>query len=177
MTQWLPILTEAIASELNQRPLIAALATVDSAGHPHVRHVVCRRIDADGAIRIASDARTAKNQHIHTNPSVELALWLPQRRQQFRIAGTISIDPQREETWREMSDATRATFFWPSPAQPLTPAQSFPAAVPATAAPSTNFEVLLLTPHQVEHLEISPHPHRRRRWRRSTNWSLEDLTP
>jgi pyridoxamine 5'-phosphate oxidase len=177
MTQWLPILTEAVAGEWNQRPLIAALATVDSAGHPHVRHVVCRRIDVDGAIRIASDARTAKNQHSRANPSVELALWLPQRREQFRVAGEISIDPQREEIWREMSDASRATFFWPSPGRPLDPSKSFPAAGHANATPPPNFEVLLLTPQQVEHLELAPHPHRRRRWRRASNWATESLNP
>ena len=91
MNDWLAILKESVAGEWDNPPPIAALATVDSIGHPHVRHVVCRRINDDGNIWITSDARTAKNQHVRDNPNAELALWLPQKREQFRIAGTISM--------------------------------------------------------------------------------------
>ena len=175
MNDWLAILKESVAGEWDNPPPIAALATVDSIGHPHVRHVVCRRIDDDGNIWITSDARTAKNQHVRDNPNAELALWLPQKREQFRIAGTISINPKREEIWREMSDSTRATFFWPAPGQPPNPQQSFATAVSTTVDPPPNFQVLVLTPEQVEHLELSPHPHRRRRWQRSSNWACQQI--
>jgi pyridoxamine 5'-phosphate oxidase len=177
MTEWLAILKQSVAGEWDNPPIIAALATVDSTGHPNVRHVVCRRIDDGGSISITSDARTAKNQHIRHNPNVELSLWLPAKRQQFRIAGTIAIDPRREDIWRHLSDSTRATFFWPTPGDPRDRDQIFADAVPATVTPPPNFELLLLSPDQVEHLELSPHPHRRRRWRRATNWTLEELNP
>jgi pyridoxamine 5'-phosphate oxidase len=177
MSQWLAILRESVGGEWENPPVIAALATADSTANPHVRHVVCRRIDDEGSIWITSDARSAKDQHVRDNPQVELALWLPQKREQFRIAGTISIESQRQEFWRDLSDSTRATFFWPASAEPLNPEHNFVAAVPADVAPPPNFEVLNLTPQQVEHLELSFHPHRRRRWRRSTNWMPENLNP
>jgi pyridoxamine 5'-phosphate oxidase len=177
MNDWVAILRESVAGEWDIPPLIAALATVDSQGTPHVRHVVCRRIDDGGNIAITSDRRSAKNQHIRQNPNVELALWLPQRREQFRIAGAISIDSHREEIWKEMSDSSRATFFWPIPGEPLNSDQMFPQGVPVSVSPPMNFEILLLTPQQVDHLELVHHPHRRRRWRNSTNWSVELLNP
>jgi PPOX class probable FMN-dependent enzyme len=177
MTDWLAILKQSVSGEWENPPIIAALATADSNGNPHVRHVICRRIDDNGNIIITSDSRSAKNQHIRAKPNVELSLWLPQKREQFRIAGTISLDPRREEIWRDLSNSTRATFFWPPPADPRNPDQVFADAVPATVNPPANFEVLLLTPEQVEHLELSPHPHRRRRWCRSSNWILEELNP
>lgn len=177
MNEWLVILRESVAGEWENPPIIAALATVDSTGQAHVRHVVCRRIDDEGNITITSDTRSSKNQHIRDNPRVELSLWLPQKRQQFRIAGTISIEPQVERIWRDLSDATRATFFWPTPGEPRLDDHHFPAAVPGTVAAPPNFEVLMLAPLHVEHLDISLHPHRRRRWLRSTRWMMEELNP
>jgi pyridoxamine 5'-phosphate oxidase len=177
MNKWLAILRESVANEWENPPIIAALATVDANGHPHVRHIVCRRIDDAGHITITSDSRSAKNQHVRANPNVELSLWLPQKRQQFRIAGTISIDQRREEIWRDLSDTNRATFFWPIPGDPLNSDETFPAAIPASVMPPLNFELLLLTPEQVEHLDLFPHPHHHRRWRRATNWFLEELNP
>jgi pyridoxamine 5'-phosphate oxidase len=177
MSEWLAILKESLASEWENPPIIAALATVDSTGNPHVRHVVCRRIDGDGNVTITSDARSAKNQHILHNPHAELAIWLPQKRQQFRIAGSISIEQRRDEIWRDLSDSTRATFFWPTPAEPLNRKEVFADAVPASVNPPPSFEVLLLAPNQVEQLELEGHPHRRRRWRRAADWTEEELNP
>jgi PPOX class probable FMN-dependent enzyme len=178
MSEWLAILRESVAGEWENPPIIAALATADSSGNPHVRYVVARRIDDDGVITLTSDARSAKNQHIRANPNVELSLWLPQKRQQFRIAGTVSIDSRCDQVWRGLSDATRATFFWPTPAQPLSRDQTFANAIPATVNPPPNFELLALWPQQVEHLDLNPHPHRRRRWLRSTEgWLFDDLNP
>jgi PPOX class probable FMN-dependent enzyme len=177
MSEWLTIFRESISGEWENPPVIAALATGDSAGHSHVRHVVCRRIDDDGNITITSDARSAKNQHIRDNPHVELSLWLPQKRQQFRIAGTISMDSRRDQLWRDLSDATRATFFWPTPGEPRNADQAFADAVPATVNPPDHFQVLVLSPDQVEHLDLTLHPHLRRRWCRSTNWNEERLNP
>jgi len=177
MTDWLAILKESVHEEWENRPVVASLATVDASSNPHVRHVICRLIDDQGNITITSDARSAKNLQIRGNPHVELSLWLPQKRQQFRIAGTISTDSRRDEIWRNLSDSTRATFFWPTPGQPRTADQSFDDAIPDTVTPPPNFEVLLLTPDQVEHLDLNPHPHRRRRWLRSTNWIVEELNP
>jgi PPOX class probable FMN-dependent enzyme len=175
MIQWLRILQDALAAEWPNASVIAALATVDQNNHPHVRHVVCREISSDGTIRITSDARSTKNAHIRANPHVELTLWLPNRREQFRIAA-IAFPGMDKQLWNLLPEATRSTFFWPTPGDPKAPAHAF-IQPPESSPPPANFEVLTLTPQEVDHLELSITPHRRRRWRRHTDWALEDLNP
>ena len=34
-----------------------------------------------------------------------------------------------------------------------------------------NFELIVVRPRRVEHLQLSVHPHRRRRWMLAGNWS------
>jgi PPOX class probable FMN-dependent enzyme len=174
MIEWLQIFRNALTAEWGTAPAIAALATVDETGHPHVRNVVCREITADGTIRITSDARSSKNRHIRANPHVELTLWLPARREQFRISAMASLGMDKK-LWDQLPETTRATFFWPAPGQPRAAAEAF-APTPLTQPPA-NFEVLLLTPQEVDHLELCITPHRRRRWRRNSDWALEELNP
>jgi hypothetical protein len=175
MTEWLRILTESIAAEYADRAPVAALATTDGGGKPHVRHVVCRRIDPDGSILVTSDARSHKNQHIRANPNVELSFWLPSRREQFRIAGTMIIEIDAT-IWQSLPIATRAIFFWPFPGQPKASRETF-TTPDSDSAPPPNFEVLRLIPLEVDHLQLFFDPHRRRRWRRETEWLVEELNP
>ncbi len=179
MNDPLAALRSALDDECGAGPRVAAMATVDHEGTPRVRSVVCRRI-GPASIWVASDARSAKNRQVRAVPAVELAFWLPRRREQFRVAGVVAIAGQEDRlaAWAELSDAARALFFWSEPGRAREDsADACSAGVPADQPAPVAFELLALAVGQVEHLELSPHPHRRRRWRAETGWEVEDLNP
>ncbi len=172
---WLPELRAALDAEYASRPYVVALATVDENGRPRVRSVVCRRAQPDGTLWVCSDARSGKNTQLRRNPHTELVFWLPGRREQFRVAGWVEIvsaetdDPRRGELWGELSDAARALFAWPEPGAPRHPdPAAFPEAIDAGGPIPDTFDLLVIAPEEVEHLDLKVHPHRRRRWRRRT---------
>jgi len=180
--EWVNALKEDLATNAPNGPWVAALATVDELGRPHARSVVCRRVGEDGSIFFFSDARSQKNQQLRHRPDAEAVFWISGRRTQYRLTGRVEIqsDPdsaERAAFWFQLSDASRALFFWPEPGKPLEADASFPAAIPETSAAPPTFEVLILRTHQVERLEISPQPHRRTRWRADRAWTREPLNP
>jgi pyridoxamine 5'-phosphate oxidase len=181
MSEWAAEMRAAIDAEYGTRPRVAALATVDQAGRPRVRSVVCRRIEEDGALWIVSDSRSDKNGQARANAFGEMAFWLPSRREQFRIAGGLEVvlgsDPRLTQAWQDLSDGARALFFWPEPGAPFDEGQEAPRAVGVEAPIPPAFELLVLGPDHAEHLDLNPHPHRRRRWRRESGWSVEVINP
>ncbi len=174
MTEWFSIFLQAVTDEWKDQPLIAAMATADADGSPHVRNVVCRLYGDQ--FFITTDSRSEKSKHIQSLALCELAFWLPRRREQFRIMAIAEIDSVDEQVWQDLSDQTRATFYWPPPGQPLQPDQIPPKNRPSRSPPAT-FQLISIKPEQVDHLELQPNPHRRRRWRLHTNWQLENLNP
>jgi PPOX class probable FMN-dependent enzyme len=177
MSEWVGELSRALADEFGDRPHICTLATVDKTGAPRARSVVCRKIAADGSVWVASDGRSEKNDQAKAVPQSEVVFWLPNRREQFRLLGSVKIvatnnDPSRLEVWKALSDASRATFFWPSPgARRIDAPEAFKEGVDANTAPPLNFELLVVRPRRVEQLQLAQHPHRRRRWMLAGNWS------
>src|SRR5690349_16638211 len=183
MMEWLDMLRAALDDEFGQRPRVFTLATTDG-GSPAARSVVCRRIDRLGHLYFASDGRSAKNGQLRANHAAEAVCWLPARREQFRIHGTVRIldalhdPPERRELWRELGDATRATFLWPMPGAPRTTDEAtFARETGASIPVPPTFEVLVLTPHEVEFLDLKPYPHDRRRWAVYEGWREERLNP
>ena len=178
MSDWIGELQSALAGEFGDKPVVATLATVDKTGAPRARTVVCRRVSADGAIYVASDARSEKNDQLKANPQSEISFWLPTAREQYRVAGAAKVtgpavqDPARREIWRAMSDAARALFAWPTPgARRIDPPEAFAKAIGAEVEPPPHFEVIVVRPRRVEHLQLREHPHRRRRWMLAGKWS------
>jgi len=113
-----------------------------------------------------------------------VVFWLPTLKEQYRVAGVVSVltstddDPRRLTLWRALSDATRAMFFWPPPGRPREADPSaFPEAVGPEVEPPEDFELLLIDPERVEHLDLKPSPHRRRRWHAEGEWEEEELNP
>ena len=177
---WLATFTSALDAEYQTRPRIAALATVDSHNRPHVRHVILRRITPDGRLLITSDSRSEKNQHLRRNPHAELALYLPNLRLQFRISGDVEFLSDSNavlDLWRELTDASRALFFWPTPGSPRDPRADFPLTVASDGPPPVSFDVLALIPSKIDHLDLNPTPHRRLRYRLETGWVAEEINP
>merc|ERR1719326_608968 len=64
------------------------LSTVDPAGHPRCRTVVMRGWVGD-AIKMITDARSEKVQHIQHSPSAEMVWWFPKSSEQYRLAGSL----------------------------------------------------------------------------------------
>lgn len=184
MSLWIGELRDALRSEFGPGPWVATMSTVDRDGMPHGRSVVCRRLEDDGTLWVATDARSAKNGQVRHTPRAELVFWLASRREQFRVAGYVEVlsitddDPRRLALWNELTDATRATFFWPPPGRPREQSPfAFPLAVSADVEPPEDFELLVLDPERVEHLDLKPSPHRRRRWHADGQWEEEPLNP
>ena len=181
--EWLLELSRALRDEQPAGPVVATLATVDRAGSPRARSVVCRRFADDGSAWVASDGRSGKNADVRGRAQAELVLWLPRGRVQFRLHGRVDVlaagdgTDQRLGLWRELSDAARALFFWPAPGTPRSDRDEFRAAAGADEAPPASFEVLTLYPESVERLGLNLVPHDRRRWRRSDGWRAERLNP
>jgi pyridoxamine 5'-phosphate oxidase len=181
--EWLDELKKAIDAEKLTGRLVGTLATVDGGGLPRARSVVCRRIDHRGALWVTSDARSSKNGQLRGNPHAEFVVWLPGPRLQFRVQGEVRIlgakggGDERMGLWRDLSDTARALFFWPAPGAPKAEGDVFPPAVPADRPAPDTFEVLILSPDQVERLDLKPQPHVRRRWRRRDDWRGVDINP
>jgi len=185
MIDWIGELQAALGREYGDKPQLATLATVDRSGAPRARTVVCRRVADDGNVLIVSDSRSEKNDQLKSSPQAEVVFWLPTLREQFRVLGTTRItgssppDPIRLDVWREMSAAARALFTWPAPgARKVDPPEAFRLEVDPAAPPPANFELITLRPRRVEHLQLSVHPHRRRRWMLAGKWSAAaELNP
>lgn len=178
---WLESLHEALEAEFHARNRIASLATVDAQGNPHVRCVICRYFGPDGSIGFATDGRSEKMEQIRSNANAELLFWLPSWREQLRLAGELRLlgesDPIRRRMWLELSEKSRALFFWPEPGLPREAAGTFVESAAASEPIPPSFAALVLTPERVERLELSDHPHRRRRWRKVNGWAAEDINP
>ena len=85
MHEWITRLRNAIEQENSDRPQVMTLATVSRKGSPRARSVICRKISDDGDIWITSDARSKKGEQIRKDQRVELVLWLPRVRRQYRL--------------------------------------------------------------------------------------------
>src|SRR4051794_26113598 len=106
MVPWLDELRSALNREFGEKPKVMILATVDPAGAPHGRCLVCRRIDEEGRIHAAIDARTELNTQLRGDRRAEMVFWMPNIRVQFRLTGDTRIvafpedETLRKEIWR-----------------------------------------------------------------------------
>ena len=182
---WLPILRDALDLEFgSDRPRIASLATVDEFHHPHARSVILRQLDDDGALHLTSDARTAKIRHLRTTPFAELVLYLPTRREQFRLFGPTTLTTQCDNSqllshfWTRLSDAARATFTWPTPGHPWKGCDNpVERELPPTTPIPDSFTLITLRPTEVDRLQLTESPHHRTQWLSTTSWQPTDLNP
>jgi pyridoxamine 5'-phosphate oxidase len=178
---WLEPLHEALEAEFHARNRIASLATADGQGNPHVRCIICRYFGPDGSIGFATDSRSEKMEQVRAKPRAELLFWLPSWREQFRIAGELRLldeaDPIRRRIWQELSAKSRALFLWPQPGLPREAGVVFAESTPTSGPIPASFAALVMSPEVVERLELSDHPHRRRRWRKANSWTAEEINP
>lgn len=159
------------------------LATVAADGTPRVRTLVFRGWAEAAALDLLSDGRSAKPAELVRQPAVELCWLLPRARCQFRLRGTLQRLPppqqqsERERHWRALTPGGRALWGWPAPGLPFDRDAAFPAELTDDAPMPVHFLLLRIDLNQVELLELSGHPHRRRRWCQRTGWLEEPLNP
>lgn len=159
------------------------LATVAADGSPRVRTLVFRGWAGPAELDLLSDGRSAKPAELALQPAVELCWLLPRARSQFRLRGSLLALPaeqerrDRERHWQALTPGGRALWGWPAPGAPLERDAAFPEALADGSAPPAHFLLLRIGLLQVELLELTGHPHRRRRWRASQAWREELLNP
>ena len=159
------------------------LATVAADGTPRVRTLVVRGWAGPTALDLLTDGRSAKRSELAHQPAVELCWLLPRARCQFRLRGRLQIlaleqqQRERERHWQLLSPGGRALWGWPPPGELFDRHAAFPELLPDGTPMPDHFLLLRIDLNQVELLELSGHPHRRRRWRAAMGWGEELLNP
>ena len=167
----------------------AQLATVRADGRPANRTIVFRGfLEDQGHLKFITDRRSAKADQITAHPWGELCWYFPKTREQFRLAGPLTLvtadhspaalGQARQQQWADLSDAARLQFAWPDPGQPRV-ADGFAPPPPDPTDPPDTFCLLLLLPQQVDHLELRGEPQNRYRYRLQDDagWTVEDINP
>lgn len=185
----------AIAHALHRnRSLVYArylqLATVRANGRPANRTVVFRGFLEDtNQLKFITDARSEKADEIQQQPWGEVCWYFPNSREQFRLAGSLTLVNNYDESdlqsarikiWQELSDAARLQFAWPDPGKArVQDSTAFTPPPPDAAQPLPNFCLLLLDPVEVDHLELRGEPQNRRIYHFDENqsWSCAEVNP
>ena len=163
------------------------LATVAADGSPRVRTLVFRGWAAAATLDLLTDGRSAKAAELRQEPRVELCWLLPKARCQFRLRGQRQqLDPDsnlaaRTQHWQQLNPGARALWGWPQPGANFDATSDATGPVPAELAYGTPlpdcFELVRIAVEQVELLELTGHPHQRRRWRADQGWAEHRLNP
>ena len=159
------------------------LATVAADGTPRGRTLVFRGWAGPTALDLLTDGRSAKPIELAHQPAVELCWLLPRARSQFRLRGSLQTLPpeleqrERERHWQMLSPPGRALWGWPPPGEPFDREAAFPEQLADGSPLPEHLLLLRIALAQVELLELTGHPHRRRRWRQASGWLEEPLNP
>ena len=165
------------------------LATVRVDQRPANRTLVFRGfLDGTDQLQFVTDARNEKAEQIDRLPWGEACWYFPETREQFRLAGTLLLvrdqhpdavlQQARQAAWQSLSDAARTQFAWAHPGKPRSGQEEFNVAAPETTTPLPPFCLLLLDPHQVDHLELRGDP--QNRWlhqRDNAVWTVHPINP
>ncbi len=159
------------------------LATLGRDGAPRVRTLVFRGWAGPDQLDLLTDGRSSKSGELQAEPRVELCWLLPKARAQFRLRGhrltmpAEALDQVRQRHWQQLHPGARALWSWPEPGAPLQAEAAFPAALADGMPLPDCFELVRIAIEQVELLELTGHPHQRRRWRAEQGWAEERLNP
>ncbi len=155
MAPWIELVRDRCTEEFGDQQWVCVMATVDTDGRPTARCMVCRQIDKQGRLLFVSDRRTRKDDHLRARPDCEICFWLPKSAAQIRLRGTACIvdaeidNFMRENWWDEMTAQNRAIFNAPETDNHM----------PVT------FELIVLTPNEVEMHDLRTRPVNKQTWR------------
>lgn len=165
------------------------LATVRTDGRPANRTVVFRGFLTDtDRLRFVTDIRSQKVDQIATGRWGEACWYFPKTREQFRLAGLLTVvqpthpdaelQQARQIAWQELSDAARAQFTWPYPGKLRGPSGEFELPPPDKSTALSNFCLMLLDPDRVDHLELKGTPQNRSLYEwDGDRWSVQEINP
>lgn len=167
------------------------LATVNPQGLPTNRTVVFRGfLHNSNQLQIVTDSRSDKVSHICYQPWGEACWYFTKTREQFRIAGNLtlvtadfaesSLLRHRQQAWQKLSDSARLQFAWPNPGEcRIQKTEAFAITPPSETEPLDNFCLLLLNPQTVDHLELKGEPQNRHLYVRDKNqsWLIQEVNP
>lgn len=167
----------------------AQLATVQ-ANRPANRTVVFRSfLEDSNTLKFVTDRRSKKVEQIAENPWGALCWYFPKTREQFRISGKLKVVTAieentdllhlRETAWLALSEGAQSQFAWPHPGQPRIMSEEASQESIALTTPVEEFCLLLLTPQEVDHLELKGQPHHRCSYvlEADDTWTQQMLNP
>lgn len=95
-------LNDAFAAQQQIDPHAIALATIDEAGHPEVRFVLCKALEpGPGCLVFYTNKRSPKGRALHANAYASAAFLFGPQQRQVRIAGPVE----------EVGDAEADAYF------------------------------------------------------------------
>ena len=183
LAPWRPVLARALHhNRARAYCRYLQLATINADGRPSNRTVVFRGF-ADDALQMVTDGRSEKVQQIQTCPWCEACWYFTVTREQFRIAGQLTllgpngIDAKRLQTWQALSANARQQFYWPHPGEARSGAAAFESVAPANQPPDS-FYVMLLDANRVDHLALRGSPQDRHVYEQTTaGWTVTAVNP
>jgi pyridoxamine 5'-phosphate oxidase len=146
------------------------LATIDLQGYPRNRTLVFRGwLEPDSRLQMVTDCRSTKAAEIAQQPQGAICWYFPKTREQFRLSGSLClIDSQsllgqveRQQAWQQLSNKAQQQFSWLPPGMALQNSELLAPASMEQLQPSDNFGLLLLSPTDVDHLELRGEPQHR----------------
>ena len=159
------------------------LATVSADGTPRVRTLVFRGWNSKGELELLTDVRSDKPAELLTQPRVELCWLFRKAREQFRMRGSAVLVSAEEEPealldhWQRLSPSGRMVWAWPSPGEPFDSQGPWPQEVADAQPVSAHLLIMRIALDRVEQLDLKPHPHLRRCWKRQEGWAEQRLNP
>ena len=159
------------------------LATLGADGAPSVRTLVFRGWAGPAELDLLTDRRSSQSAELAAQPRVELCWLLPKARSQFRLRGQRLAMPQQvieeasQQHWQQLHPGARSLWGWPEPGASFETDADFPAEMADGSPMPACFELVRISIEQVELLELTGHPHQRRRWRADQAWQEERLNP
>ena len=150
------------------------IATIDANGLPNCRTVVFRGFlkynnDENLAMKMITDARSEKVNHIKCSPMCEMVWWFSQSSEQYRIKGTLKLISNqsneleelmavRKQMWENMSDPAREQFYWMQPGHDYEGIPQVPIGgrdeEGKVLNPPNTFLLMLLLPESVKYLRL-----------------------
>lgn len=167
------------------------LATITPEGLPANRTVVFRGFWSDTDwLQFVTDSRSEKITHIQHEPLAEACWYFTKTREQFRLAGELSLisaacedktlQLARQAAWQKLSDSARLQFAWPFPGKPREDdKEAFAPIQPSDKEPLENFCLLLLKTKKVDWLELKGEPQNRTLYllQAEKGWSTQPINP